>query len=136
MSYIQVKITEKATGRIVTHTDPDDAYYPFETEQGSISSVGYAEICCISDTDAVRRAGVVSESRDTVLTAEQLCGIYDALDSGDDLLGAFVRLGQGMHSELTAEWLAEMIPDPADRDMLTLAPELYSFEYILEDHNI
>ena len=134
--YLRVRISEKASGRIITYTDPDDDYYLFETDQGKISSAGYAEVCCITDEGAVGNAGVVSQSRDAVLTEEQLRGIYEASGGENALLGALIMLRQGGACELPLEWLAEEIPDHADKAALAKHPERYSFEYILEDYNI
>ena len=89
--FICVKITEKATGRVITYCGPDDIYYPFETQSGQISSVGYAEVCAVADEEAVRKAGVAPQSRDAVLDIQQLCGIYSSVGCGKAVLGALLK---------------------------------------------
>lgn len=131
--FICVKITEKATGRVITYCDPDDIYYPFETQSGQISSVGYAEVCAVADEEAVRKAGVAPQSRDAVLDIQQLCGIYSSVGCGKAVLGALLDIGQ---QHLPVEWLDEVIPDPADAERLEQHPERYEFGFILEDHII
>lgn len=130
---ICVKITEKATGRAITYCDPDDVYYPFETQSGQISSVGYAEVCALSDEQTVRKAGVVSQSRDAVLDIQQLRGIYGAVGCGKAVLGALIGIGR---DHLPDEWLDDVIPVPADAEGLEQHPGRYELEFILADHNI
>ena len=130
--WLRVRITERATGRIVTETDPDENYYPFEVgfEDGStekLSSVGYAEVCCIDGEDT---RGVISRmieeravsarfGRDVPFDTETLRAINRALPLGKKL------------PELPQN---DELPDPADVQALSEHPERFAFEYVLENY--
>ena len=122
---LRVKITERATGRIITPADPDDRYYPFECafEDGrreKVSSVGYADVCLPEGGDIRGRIGRLLESRgvsarfgrDVPLTADIL------RDMGGDIPPAF----------------AAEIPDSADAENFREHPEDYAVEYFLENY--
>ena len=132
--WLRVRISEKASGRVITSCDPDDGYYPFEAgfEDGStekISSAGYAEICCFDGEDIRSTISRVLEERavsarfgrDVPIDAETLNEIISALPQCEGL----TEIPQG----------EDEIPDPADAQALAEHPERFAFEYVLEEYN-
>lgn len=130
--WLRVRITERASGRVITLCDPDDGYYPFEagSEDGGtekISSVGYAEVCCVDSEDA---RGVISRvlgeravsarfGRDVPIDKETLRAINRAFPEGE-------KLPYMPHDDY--------IPDPADIQALREHPERFAFGYMLENY--